>query len=563
MTASRIHDKSIELADPGEIQALQTARLVDVVRHTQATNEFYRDLWREQTSTSSASTRSRRCAALVPMVAKSRFVDDQHRPSALRQAPGARIGLGERLEIYTTSGTSGQGVEIHAQTERELDAMVEMYRYMFRWAGLEPGRRGGADAAAHDARRRPHRVAGRASARAHRAARRQHRRASEAGAARALPAEGAVRLDVVLRPSARDRRASRRARRVEVLLTGLEGVGFSYLEQLQPGWDAVIADRFGCTQVRADFMFTCEHGIGTRRPPRPAAQPRPVRHPEVIDVETGLHVADGEFGELVVTSLYHLDNPVIRCRLRDGGVWHPARYCSCGRPLRRRRGGLGHAHRRRQEDQGHQRVPAGGRRPGVLLRRGGRVPRRLTPARAWPTSHRPVMLKGEADGCGAHRRRPRDRIGIQFASRWSTTSSAASTRCAAGTTSGPMIGAVSCCAWSRPRRGRLLRADGDNDPLHVDAAFAATTIYKERIAPGALIIGYMMAAAAAATGNLGLAVPRSGSTACGTPAGAGRRPAAHRVRVVSVVDDRGTPTSPSRTSATRPSRRRPRLPDAP
>jgi phenylacetate-CoA ligase len=44
-------------------------------------------------------------------------------------------------------------------------------------------------------------------------------------------------------------------------------------------------------------------------------------------------VADGEFGEMVVTSLYHWDNPVIRCRLRDGGVWHPGAYCSCGRPF--------------------------------------------------------------------------------------------------------------------------------------------------------------------------------------------------------------------------------------
>lgn len=51
---------------------------------------------------------------------------------------------------------------------------------------------------------------------------------------------------------------------------------------------------------------------------------------------------------------------------------------------------------------------------------------------------------------------------------------------------------------------------GDNDPLHIDAAFAATTIYKERIAPGALIVGYMMAAAAGATGDLGIAVPSLG-----------------------------------------------------
>jgi 3-hydroxybutyryl-CoA dehydratase len=81
---------------------------------------------------------------------------------------------------------------------------------------------------------------------------------------------------------------------------------------------------------------------------------------------------------------------------------------------------------------------------------------------------------------------------------------------------------------------------GDNDPLHVDAAFAATTIYKERIAPGALIIGYMMAAAAAATGNLGLAVPSLGFDRLRHT---GPVLVGDRLRiaysVVSVVDDRG------------------------
>jgi acyl dehydratase len=35
---------------------------------------------------------------------------------------------------------------------------------------------------------------------------------------------------------------------------------------------------------------------------------------------------------------------------------------------------------------------------------------------------------------------------------------------------------------------------GDNDPIHVDDAYAATTPYGKRIAQGALVVGYMMAA---------------------------------------------------------------------
>src|SRR5262249_56631137 len=75
----------------------------------------------------------------VPPVAKQAFAADRlaHPPFGRRLERA--FTLGERLEIYTTSGTSGQGVEVHVQTGRELAGMVEMYRYLFRWAGLEAG----------------------------------------------------------------------------------------------------------------------------------------------------------------------------------------------------------------------------------------------------------------------------------------------------------------------------------------------------------------------------------------------------------------------------------------
>ena len=81
---------------------------------------------------------------------------------------------------------------------------------------------------------------------------------------------------------------------------------------------------------------------------------------------------------------------------------------------------------------------------------------------------------------------------------------------------------------------------GDLDPLHVDAAFAATTPYRERIAPGALVIGYMMAAAAEATGNLGIPVPSLGFDRLRhtAPVLIGDRLRIEYV-IVSVVDERG------------------------
>src|SRR5262249_41267263 len=41
--------------------------------------------------------------------------------------------------VTTTSGTSGQGQEIHIQTAQEAQVMGIIYSYHFRWAGLSPG----------------------------------------------------------------------------------------------------------------------------------------------------------------------------------------------------------------------------------------------------------------------------------------------------------------------------------------------------------------------------------------------------------------------------------------
>lgn len=46
---------------------------------------------------------------------------------------------------------------------------------------------------------------------------------------------------------------------------------------------------------------------------------------------------------------------------------------------------------------------------------------------------------------------------------------------------------------------RFAEVTGDNDPIHVDDAYAAATPYGQRIVQGALVIGYMMAASTQTT----------------------------------------------------------------
>jgi phenylacetate-CoA ligase len=328
----RIEDPRYELASPEAIRALQLRRLREVLRFTAATNAFYRERW-DAAGVDVERIDSLDALRAVPMVEKRDFVADQleHPPFGRRLARA--FALGERLEVYTTSGTSGQGVEVHAQTERELASMVAMYRFLFRWAGLSPGdltlmtlpvtMLGGGriewqGATGYGLTVLP---AGNVDA---------HAKLALIDRFRPRALYGSTSYFGHLLAVAEDRAPTES---VEVLLTGLEGAGFSYFAQLERGWNARVSDRFGNTQLRCDHMFTCEHGVGTAERPGLLHNIDPFILLEMIDPETGRHVADGEFGEMVVTSLYHLDNPVVRCRLRDGGIWRPGAYCACGRPF--------------------------------------------------------------------------------------------------------------------------------------------------------------------------------------------------------------------------------------
>lgn len=328
----RIQDEIYERADRESIKVQQFERLQEMLRHVARTNPFYAERWRNagvdvETIRTLEDFRGR-----VPMVEKKDFVADQldHPPFGLRLDPV--VQLQDRVELYTTSGTSGQGVEVHAQTERELRAMEEVYAYHFRWAGLERG-----DRALFTI---PLSMFG--------GGRIEWQGATSYGLT-VLPtgndnAERKVELIDRFQPRALYGSTSYFghlaaiggtdvAKSVDTLLTGLEGAGYSYLQNLQEQWGARVYDRFGCTQMRGDFMFACERGIGTPEHRGLLHNLDPFVLTEVVDPETGEHVDDGEFGEIVVTSLYHWDNPVVRNRLRDGGVWHRADYCTCGRPF--------------------------------------------------------------------------------------------------------------------------------------------------------------------------------------------------------------------------------------
>lgn len=328
----RIQDPRLELASRDEIEALQLLRLRSMLARAAATNPFYRKRWDAVGLDVDDVRTLADFRRLVPTVEKSDFVKDQEVAPPYGERMAHALTLGMPLEFYTTSGTSGQGVELHGQTAEELQGMIELYSLGLRWSGLSRGDMvaltlpitmfaggraemqgavgyglGVLPVGNYDVERklkiveqfRPQGLFGSTSYFAHMAA--HHNDPGSLG--------------------------------VRTLLTGLEGVGFTYLERLQEDWNATAYDRFGCAQARADFMFNCETGVGTAARPGLLHAIDSLMMVEVIDIETGEPVRDGEYGELVITSLYNLDTPLVRCRIRDGGIYHDHSYCSCGRPF--------------------------------------------------------------------------------------------------------------------------------------------------------------------------------------------------------------------------------------
>ena len=329
----RIQDASVERLSREDITALQQKKLRALLEKTWARNPFYRERWEKAGATLDRIASLTDFAARIPTVEKQDFVADQKAapPFGLRHQHA--LSLHGPLIVANTSGTSGQGVEIHAQTAAEFEDTARVYAFLMRWSGLVTG----------DSAFLTLPITMMAGGR--------------------CEFEGAVRYGLTVFPvgnydAARKLELLERYRPtalygttsyfghlssvssrnpadygVKVLLTGGEGSGFAWLERLEQAWGAKVFDRYGSTQSGNDHMFSCEMGIGTASRPAMMHNIDSMVLLEVVDPATGRQVKDGETGEIVITSLYHTDTPLVRCRTRDRAIWHEHRYCSCGRPF--------------------------------------------------------------------------------------------------------------------------------------------------------------------------------------------------------------------------------------
>lgn len=322
-----------ETADVDAIRSLQLKRVRALLESTQQTNAFYREHWRSHGVTDTGEIDSlAEFTARIPTVGKAEFLADQQAapPFGRRHAHA----LSQRVATYvsTTSGTSGQGQEVHLQTQREWESMGSVYCYHYCWAGLKPGdglalampltMLGGGRLEYHGALSYGLSVypIGNYDAAQKIETIRRFQPAALMGITAYLG-----RLGQELGGQPPDQ--------MRAVLTGAEAAGIEWLRRLEHTWGASVYDRYGSSQAGNDHAFTCEQGIGTAERPGVIHNIDPYVLQEVIDPDTGRHVAAGESGELIVTVLYRVDAPIIRCRMGDMAVYRPPGSCPCGRPF--------------------------------------------------------------------------------------------------------------------------------------------------------------------------------------------------------------------------------------
>lgn len=332
MATRRHFEPAWETLSGDELRAVQWSRFRRLLCEAWERNRFYR--------------KKLRAAGLHP--------DDVREPDDLRRVPvttkeelvrdiEARPPYGSRLQVppseivnvVETSGTSGKGRETHPQTAGDLEAIYRAEAYGFVWAGVTPGTvvvltwpvtmTAGSAWWLY--------TLGRLGANVLRIG---HLGAEEkvdymrryGGAVVVATPSYVTRLQHAAEAMGLDPKRDLAVRR---LIVAGEGRPAEWAAAVEAAWGARLSEQWGCTQ--GALAWTCEEGYlsGGR-----LGLMHTLPHlclTEVVDPETGTPVADGEYGEIVVTPLHGEAAPLIRFATNDRARFLRSDRCPCGRPF--------------------------------------------------------------------------------------------------------------------------------------------------------------------------------------------------------------------------------------
>ena len=330
--APRYFDRDLETSPPSEIRALQD-RLVAETMQSLERNEFFSSLYR---SAGVKLDRIRTVADLqeLPIVRKAEIVAD----AAARPPFGSRLGVAgdEIVNVVESSGTSASGKEVQALSASDLQRLLDAEEVGFIWGGACKGTVFAVNLpvsmtaagywwnlALYQLGCNTLRLGGLTTEM--RLAYLANYRAEQM----IIDGHYLNRMTHFARES-----GYRPGDRIESMATIYVGGGAwsdENAERWADEWGAVLHEQYGSSQ--RCIAWTCERGI-LDRGVRGLVHTLPHQYlVEVLDPATGMHVEEGEVGEIVLTLFGYEASPLVRYGTRDRGRYLPASSCPCGRPF--------------------------------------------------------------------------------------------------------------------------------------------------------------------------------------------------------------------------------------
>lgn len=331
--ARRYFEPRLETMDPGTLRELQWEAMRAQLARA-AESPFYRRRF-AQTGVDVRSLRTPADLVQVPVTTKDDICSDveEHPPYGTR----LRVAPEQVVDIVETSGTSGLGKEVHVLSRADRDRIYRIEAFGFVWAGVEAGD-----------------VVALTLPVAMTAAGNWWLMTLErldAACLRLGSMEVEAKLDYLLRYQPQvlvatpayvtrmERAAVERGidlpsavpRLRSILLSG-EAKGVEWAAAREQAWGARVYEQWGC--CAGAVTWNCEGGMLDGTPDLRLMHSQPhLTYLEVVDRANGRQVADGEYGEVVITPLGTEASPLIRFATGDRARYLEAHNCTCGRPF--------------------------------------------------------------------------------------------------------------------------------------------------------------------------------------------------------------------------------------
>ncbi|MBI3966452.1 MAG: phenylacetate--CoA ligase family protein, partial [Chloroflexi bacterium] len=319
---------AVERLSRAELLELQWSRLQKLLERVYRRNRFYRGVF-DRAGLRPEDIRWPADFRRLPPTTKADVLADiaANPPYGNRlQAPRRQL-----VGIVETSGTSGLGQEVYAQTARDRSTYHEMERFGFWWAGVRPGSVVALTLPVTTTAAGQWYYSALLGLRCHLLP------LGNYDARRKIAYLERYGCDLLIASPSYLRRLTAVAEelgwgpRARALMVAGESYSSDWAARVEQIWGAQLFEQYGCTQ--RGIGWTCERGALPDGHRGHIHLVENLVYCEVVDRASGEPVGPGEEGELVITPLQADASPLLRFATGDRVRWLPPDACDCGRPF--------------------------------------------------------------------------------------------------------------------------------------------------------------------------------------------------------------------------------------